>query len=80
MRFPGIPSPESLKQAAVILKKNPITRSGTSYIYLEDIFHMFWHSNMEKLRTLHAMAVKHQVPQHFPERIFTDEPVRGGIL
>lgn len=67
--FPEIPSPESLKQAAVILKRTPL--QGQNFLHLlEDIFHMLWQQQYGKLRTLHAMAVKHQVPQHFPERIF----------
>ncbi len=41
---------------------------------------MLWQQQYGKLRTLHAMAVKHQVPQHFPERIFTDEPVRAAYF
>ncbi len=77
--FPEIPSPESLKQAAVILKRTPL--QGQNFLHLlEDIFHMLWQQQYGKLRTLHAMAVKHQVPQHFPERIFTDEPVRAAYF
>ena len=76
--FPEIPSPESLKQAAVILKE-PHYKVRTLHL-LEDIFHMLWQQQYGKLRTLHAMAVKHQVPQHFPERIFTDEPVRAAYF
>ena len=62
--FPEIPSPESLKQAAVILKRTPL--QGQNFFHLlEDIFHMLWQQQYGKLRTLHAMAVKHQLPQHF---------------
>ncbi len=77
--FPEIPSQEALKQAAVILKRTPL--QGQNFFHLlEDIFHMLWQQQYGKLRTLHAMAVKHQMPQHFPERIFTDEPVQAAYF
>lgn len=76
---PEVPSPEALKQAVVILKRTPL--QGQNFLHLlEDIFHMLWQQQYGKLRTLHAMAVKHQIPQHFPERVFTDVMVPAAYF
>ncbi|AOA56930.1 hypothetical protein [Acinetobacter larvae] len=72
---PEQPSAEALKQAKTILRHTPLR--GQNFLYLlEDVFHMLWQQQYGKLRTLFAMASRHQVPQHFPERIFSHEPVR----
>lgn len=71
---PEIPTAEALQQAETILRNTPLREQNFLHL-LEDVFHMLWQQQYGKLRTLHAMACKHQTPQNYPERIFKDVPV-----
>lgn len=71
---PEIPTAEALQQAETILRNTPLREQNFLHL-LEDVFHMLWQQQYGKLRTLHAMASKHQTPQNYPERIFKDVPV-----
>ena len=76
---PEQPPQEALKQAETILKNTPLR--GQDFLYLlEDVFHMLWQKQEGKLRTLYAMASRHHQEQHFPERIFNDEPILSGYF
>ena len=58
------PKPRIFKTSGSHIKRTPL--QGQNFFHLlEDIFHMLWQQQYGKLRTLHAMAVKHQLPQHF---------------
>lgn len=76
---PELPSAEALKQAETILKNTPLV--GENFLYLlEDVFHMLWQQQYGKLRTLYAMASRHQKEQNRPERVFDDTPVLASYF
>ncbi|APR68957.1 hypothetical protein [Acinetobacter haemolyticus] len=76
---PEIPRPEALQQAETILRNTPLREQNFLHL-LEDVFHMLWQQQYGKLRTLYAMASRHQKPQDYPERIFKDVPVAASYF
>ncbi|MDO3663975.1 hypothetical protein [Acinetobacter higginsii] len=76
---PEIPSAEALQQAETILRNTPLREQNFLHL-LEDVFHMLWQQQYGKLRTLYAMASRHQSPQDYPERIFKDVPVAASYF
>ena len=71
---PEQPPLEAIAQAETILRNTPLR--GQAFLYLlEVVFHMLWQKQYGKLRTLHAMAIRHHPAQNFPERIFNDNEV-----
>ncbi|MDH0032712.1 MULTISPECIES: hypothetical protein [unclassified Acinetobacter] len=76
---PEIPSAESLQQAETILRNTPLREQNFLHL-LEDVFHMLWQQQYGKLRTLYAMASRHQKAQDYPERIFRDVPVAASYF
>lgn len=76
---PELPTAEALQQAELILRNTPL--QGRNFLYLlEDVFHMLWQQQYGKLRTLYAMAKRHQQPHDYPERIFTDNAILSSYF
>ena len=76
---PQHPPQAALQQAELILKHTPLR--GRDFLYLlEDVFHMLWQQQDGKLRTLYALASRHQQIQNFPERQFNQTPVRSAYF
>lgn len=76
---PELPNAETLKQAETILKNTPLKDQNFLYL-LEDVFHMVWQQQYGKLRTLYAMASKHQQEQNIAERQFDHTPVLASYF
>lgn len=70
---PEVPSQETLQQAELILRNTPLQQDDFLHL-LEDVFHMLWHQQYGKLRTLYSM-MSQKKETVLPEKVFNDTPV-----
>src|SRR5690606_30619784 len=74
---PELPSPEALKQAAVILKNTPL-RGQHSLSLLWQVVHMLWQQRNGSSPPLYLMPTCHHASQHFPVRPLHPTARRGS--
>ena len=72
--MPELPAADALQQARFILERTPLQASDFLYL-LEDVFHMLWNQQYQKLHMLYQMAQYYPAPTQDQQLRFSQTPV-----